>query len=175
MAITESSVANTSAPNVTRFPSRATYSYTLPDKEKNDHTVYNNYYYIRAREETKNGVQMAAEMYLDVLGRPMPRFVEQEVLGLLDAGIQPDMICAVLAYTGGAPRPSWVYARTVIEKQAAMGARTAEDFNGNVAKWRSSRQAGGKRVLQQRYEQRTYGPEMDGIPDDLMRDLLKVR
>lgn len=173
MAITASSITNTDSPNVTRFPSRATYSSFLPDKEKNDHTVYNNYYYIRAREHIENDVNLVeiAEMYHDVMGRPMPRFVEHEVMAMLQTGIQPDMVCAVLAYTGGAPRPSWVYARTVIEKQAGMGARTAADFHGNVGRWRSSRAAsGGKRVIEQQYEQRQCSADDDGIPADLLEE-----
>ena len=136
----------------------------IPTRTKNNNQTDNNYYYIRAREDTESGVQMVAEMYMDALGRPMPRYVEHEVLGLMEGGIAADMICAVLAYTMAAPRPSWVYARTVIERQAAMGARTAADFNGNVASWRTARAQPKAKPLQ--YEQREYGPEYDEIPPE---------
>lgn len=179
MAITESGYPqqhNHNMDNVSAFPSRANNLYSLPEIENNNRD-YNNNYYIRARENTENGVYLSeiGEMYHDVLGRPLPRFVANEVQAMLDGGIQADMICAVLAYTGGAPRPSWAYARAVIQKQAAMGARTAADFNGNVAQWREKKAAppapfgGGKRVVEQQYAQRRYDPaELDAIPEELL-------
>ena len=177
MAITESSVQSQETHNTVSFPSRATYLYSLPGRENNNQSQYNNYYYIRAREHTENDVNVVeiAEMYQDVLGRPMPRFVEREVLTMLDSGIQADMICAVLAYTGGAPRPSWVYARTVLEKQAAMGAHTAADFHGNVCRWRSNHAAeGGKRVIEQQYQQRPVDPRIDDIPEELLEEMRRI-
>ena len=177
MATTRSSICTpTEARNVVPFA--RTRANTPSPSENNgviQQTVYNNYYYTRAREDTKMVVQEISEMYLDTLARPMPRYVCQEVEQLMEAGIHPDMICAVLAYTAGAPRPSWGYARAVLEKQAAMGARTAADFHGNVSKWRQSRSTPReqpKRTIQQQYNQRTYDPaEFDGIPDDLMEEL----
>lgn len=145
-----------------------------PIRENNNHSDNNNYYYIRAREDITNGVEQVAEMYQDALGRRIPAFVVQEVLTLLSSGIQADMICAVLAYTAAAPRPSWIYARTVIEKQAAMGARTAADFNGNCSSWRAARarpkaeplQHGQRRVIEQAYGQRQYGTEYDEMDEE---------
>ena len=100
----------------------------------------NNYYYtrVRARGNTNLGMEMVIEMYQDTLGRPMPRYTQMEVQQLMESGVQPDMVCAVLAYTAGAPRPSWAYARAVLDKQVAMGARTAADFQGNVSSWRAA-------------------------------------
>lgn len=173
MTITGCSAQVQEPHNTVPFPTRVIYSSPFPEKEKDKQAEYNNYYYIRAREHTEKGVNVVeiAEMYQDVMGRPMPRFVEHEVLAMLDAGIQADMICAVLAYTGGAPRPSWVYARTVLEKQAAMGARTAAEFHGNVSKWRSSRAAGGKRVQEQQYQQRPADPQLDDVPEDQLAEM----
>lgn len=170
MATTASCVQN---------PCNTTNVYSFPEKKNNKHADNNNYYYIRAREDISLDVQMVAEMYLDTLGRPMPRFVLKQVLELFDAGIQPDMVCAVLAYTAGAPRPSWAYARAVIERQAAGGARTAEDFYGNVSSWRQKRaQAPGepRRIRDQQYEQRQYDrEELDGIPEDQLAEMEALR
>lgn len=177
-------IPNVGSPNVARFPTRAraTYLNALPDNVKAQGCEYNYYYYIRAREHIENDVQEIADMYLDIMGRPMPRFVLREVQEYMQNGIGADMISAVLAYTGGAPRPSWAYARAVIDKQAAMGARTAAEFNGNVSRWRASKVAPNpssaspapkaKRVIEQQYEQRHYDPEeLNAIPEDLLAEM----
>ena len=143
--------------------------YPFPEK-KNNNQANNNYYYTRAREDINLGVQMVAEMYYDTLGREMPRYIGHEVQGMIDAGIQPDMICAVLAYTAGAPRPSWAYARVVLEKQAQMGAKTAEQFHENIGKWRDSRSrqpcTNARPVQEHRYSQRPADPADDDIPPE---------
>lgn len=152
--------------------------YPFPEKKKNNQAYNNNYYYTRAREDISLGVQMVAEMYFDTLGREMPRFVGQEVQGMIDAGIEPDMICAVLAYTTGAPRPSWAYARAVIEKQAMQGAKTADQFHENVGKWRDSRSrqtsTNARPVQEQRYSQRPADPSMDEIPPDQLAEMERL-
>ena len=115
-------------------------------------------------------------MYYDTLGREMPRYIAHEVQGMIDAGIEPDMICAVLAYTTGAPRPSWAYARTVIEKQFLQGAKTAAQFHENIGKWRVSRAAKPntyvRPVQEQQYSQRVYDPdELDEIPEEQLAEM----
>ena len=181
MTITASSpTKDQQTPNVVPFTrARANSSSSLPEESVTQLSGYNNYYYTRAREDTT--LDVIAEMYLDTLGRPMPRYIQQEAEQLLASGIQADMICAVLAYTAAAPRPSWAYAKAVIEKQAAMGARTAADFHGNVSSWRQARatpkpapEQPKKRVLEQTYSQRQYGPEYDEIPEDQLKELKKL-
>lgn len=68
------------------------------------------------------------DAYEDVMGRPMPRFVQTEVEGMLRHGVALDMIKAVIEYTACAPRPSWAYARTVIIRNEERGITTAADF-----------------------------------------------
>lgn len=151
--------------------------YPFPDK-KNNQQSNNNYYYTRAREDISLGVQMVSEMYFDTLGREMPRFVGQEVQSMIDAGIEPDMICAVLAYTTGAPRPSWAYARAVIEKQAQMGAKTAAQFHENIGKWRDTRSrqtsTNARPVQEQRYSQRPADPTLDDIPPEQLAEMARL-
>lgn len=160
------------------------HSYPSQNLECKQASGDNNYYYtrVRAREETNLGLEMVGEMYLDTLGRPMPAYIQHEVLQLIDSGIQPDMVCAVLAYTAGAPRPSWAYARAVLDKQIAMGARTAADFQGNVSSWRDARAAAKvpplqarKRTVEQQYDQRHYDPkEYDDIPADQLEEMNRL-
>lgn len=154
-------------------------SNVIPYPDNKNSNTDNNYYYTHAHARELAEV---AEMYQDTMGRPLPRYTATEVLELIQSGIQADMICAVLAYTAGAPRPSWAYARAVIERQAAQGARTAADFRGNVSSWRQQRAAApgaaapgaaapAKRVIEQQYEQRTYSPEQYAeIPEELLRE-----
>lgn len=141
----------------------------IPEEIEN-HNQNNNYYYIRVRAREQIPPEMAeiCEMYQDVFDRPMARYYQKQALEYLASGIQADMICAVIAYTGGAPRPSWAYASAVIERQAAQGARTAADFRGNVSSWRSTRSAAPaaaapqpapKCVIEQCYNQRVYTQE----------------
>lgn len=148
---------------------------------------YNNYYntranacardtraYARAREALPDQLQEIAEIFADVFSRPLSPWYRQQVEGYLSSGVQPDMICAVIAYTAGAPRPSWAYASAVLDRQIAQGARTAADFQGNVSSWRNSRSAAApvKRVVEQQYGQREYKPgQFDDIPEDLLADL----
>ena len=132
MAITASSITNTDSPNVTQFPARDRQN-TLPDNvypisdTDHDNNNYNNRVRARAREMLK-----IHETYQDVLGRPMPRFVEQEVLGMIASGIEPAMIKDVLEYTACAPRPSWAYARTVILRNEEKGVTTALAFSQSL-------------------------------------------
>lgn len=141
----------------------------LPYPERNKTVADNNYYYIRAREEMNE----ISEMYFDVLGRPLPRYTANEIAGMLEAGIDAGLICAVLAYTGGAPRPSWAYAKAVIERQIAQGAKTAEDFHGNCTSWRQKRAVGAapaKTVVEQRFSQRPYDKSMDEFDPELLEE-----
>lgn len=98
----------------------------------------NNYYYTRAREDiTCDVMQELGEIYADVLGRDMPRFVARYLHQCMEHGAQADLLGAILEYTGGAPRPSWAYARAVIDRQMMRGARTASDFWHGVDEYRS--------------------------------------
>lgn len=181
MTTAQSSICNPNdSPNVVPFArTRVNTPSSTPNSDCTQQSEYNNYYYTHAREDITMDVQEISEMYLDTLGRPMPRFVLNQVQQLITAGIQPDMICAVLAYTAGAPRPSWSYAYTVIQRQAAMGAKTAADFHGNVNQWRQDRAAPKqysqpKRVIEQRYEQRTYDSSYNDIPADQLEEMNKL-
>lgn len=110
-------------------PATTTNVYTFPKENNtnlapNDHDNNNNNH-VRARAYAWEKVKDA---YQDVLGRPMPRFVEREITGLLHAGVELDMVLAVIEYTACAPRPSWAYARTVLIRNEERGIRTASDF-----------------------------------------------
>lgn len=78
--------------------------------------------------------------------------------------VEPSLICAALEYTAQcAPRPTWAYANATISRQAAMGSRTAEDFNAACAAYRQEHTAGYrpqfyKAQPKQQFSQREYNP-----------------
>lgn len=111
--------ASSAAPRVTPFPSRL--SETKQERDNNYNN--NNYTRTRARE-----ILQIDEVYEDVLGRKMPRFVEREILGMLADGAEPLLIRDVLEYTACAPRPSWAYARTVLYRTMERGIYTSLGF-----------------------------------------------
>jgi len=122
---------------------------------------------------------MLAEVYQDVLCRPMPHFVAAELAERMQAGAQPDMLAAILEYTGGAPRPSWAYARAVIDRQLARGTRTAAAFRAGVEQYRAARctqtAQPAKRVQEQQYSQRPYDPaEDDTLSPEQLAELARL-
>lgn len=117
-----------------------------------------NYYYKAQIEEA----------YTAIYGRKMPPVIRSQIRSLMAQGAMPDLIAAVIEYSAAAPRPSWAYARTVLERQLSMGTRTAEQFEAScmafrrkaavkAAAWR------GKILPEQNYSQREYGPECGGM------------
>lgn len=93
------------------------------DQHQQNNNNYNNNNHARAHAWAS-----MLEAYEDVMARPMPRFVQNEVEGMIKHGVGLDMIKAVIEYTACAPRPSWAYARTVIIRNEERGIRTATDF-----------------------------------------------
>lgn len=111
--------------NVTYFPSQTgIYS---SNTANHDHD-YNNNTRARAREMLE-----IDEAYEDVLGRKMPKFVANEVLGFLAEGVEPSLIRTVIEYTACAPRPSWAYARAVLYRSIEKGITTAGAFAYSLA------------------------------------------
>lgn len=105
------------------------------------------------------------DCYKSMLGHQASGNIQMQLLKHLES-VEPSLICAALEYTAQcAPRPSWAYANATITRQAAMGSRTAEDFNNACAAFRAQQkntyrpgfyQHSGKPVLAQQYSQRDY-------------------
>lgn len=132
MAITASSVPNTNSPNVTRFPERLRTHLTAHDDHNHDYNN-NNIACARAREEEarrNHEIKYGdfSQAYSDALSRPMPKFVEREIDGMIEKGIDSGLILAVIEYTAAAPQPSWAYARAVILRNWQRGINSEEDF-----------------------------------------------
>ena len=88
------------------------------------------------------------------------------MLSMVEQGAALDLIAAVIEYSASAPRPSWVYARTVLRRQMDIGTRTAAEFVTACSEYRrkaAERAAGPRRVAEQCYSQREYGPELAGM------------
>lgn len=133
MAITASSIPNTNSPNVTRFPERLRTHLTAHDDHNHDYNNNNNIACARAREEeTRHNHEIKygdfSQAYSDALSRPMPKFVEREINGMIEKGIASSLILAVIEYTAAAPQPSWAYARAVILRNWQRGINSDEDF-----------------------------------------------
>lgn len=113
-------------PNVTPFPMLN----NNQSRENHDYDYNNNH--ARARAYAREW-QKILDAYEDVLGRPMPKFVQRECEGFINQGMEPAMIKDVLEYTACAPRPSWAYARTVLYRSEEKGIRTAAGFQDSLA------------------------------------------
>ena len=117
--------------------------------------------------------------YFATYGRAIAPVVRTQMQAMMEQGAAPDLLAAVIEYSAAAPRPSWAYARTVIQRQMQQGTRTAAEFTAACAAYRqkaaqrarpdcwnaeqgyySSRP---KRVIEQQYPQREYSPEDGGM------------
>lgn len=111
-------------------------------------------------------------VYQQELGYPMPPAVQRQCARLLtESGCTAGLIAAVIEYTAvTAPRPSWPYARSVINAQLTAGVTTAEAFEAACNAFRAKRaRVGTKRLPEQSYTQRDYGPEVDGPSEEDIR------
>ena len=117
MATTASSVNN-----VSPFP-----MLECNNLETNNNNYNNNNNHVRA-----HAWEAILEAYEDVMGRAMPRFVQNEAANMIKHGVEPAMIRAVIEYTACAPRPSWAYARTVIIRNEERGITTASAFSESL-------------------------------------------
>ncbi len=82
-------------------------------------------------------LSLCLSAYQYTLGYPASRSVQIQLIKLLETDCA-SLICAVLEYTAAtAPRPSWPYARAVINKQLAMGNKSAEGFNAACERYRA--------------------------------------
>ena len=104
--------------------------------------------------------------YYATFGRAIAPVIQAQMLSMVEQGAALDLIAAVIEYSASAPRPSWAYARTVLRRQMDMGTRTAAEFVTACSEYRrkaAERAAGPRRVAEQCYSQREYGPELAGM------------
>lgn len=132
------------------------YNNNKPEESISCNQEYN--YYYKAQIE---------EAYTATYGRKMPPVIRSQIRSLMAQGAMPDLIAAVIEYSAAAPRPSWAYARTVLERQLSMGTRTAEQFEASCMAFRrkaAEKAASWRKILpEQNYSQREYGPEYGGM------------
>lgn len=181
MATTGCSTPAPAPTTIRQFPTRARAREDIPESDTDTRYIYNNIY-IRAREDTTALVQSC---FVHQLGYWPSTGAMEQLRQLMDEGAGADLVCAVLEYTAAtAPKPSWAYARTVLRKQLNAGVRTAEAFNAACEAYYAARAeaasaapaytpgyykgGGPKKVIEQQYSQRQYGPELDEIPADLL-------
>lgn len=76
------------------------------------------------------------ECYRSMLGYPAAPSVRLQMAKQLEIA-DPSLLCAALEYTAEhAPRPTWAYAKAVIDRQIILGSKTAADFNRACAAFR---------------------------------------
>lgn len=123
--------------NTITFPARAREDLNpleykdYPNRTEN-HDHDNNNYRVRVRAHARE-MNRIHDAYEDILGRSMPRFVEEEILGMIADGAEPSFIRAVIEYTACAPRPSWAYARAVIYRNMKKGVTHEGTFMASLA------------------------------------------
>ena len=71
----------------------------------------------RAREEDVNiALEEIAELYQDVLGRPIPRFLLKQLSLDILVGNQPEWYIFALKEAAAAPQPSWRYVEAIVRR-----------------------------------------------------------
>lgn len=158
-----------------------------------------NIYNTRARAREGDGTtanDIVEACYYTQLGYSPTPAIKGQIAQMMADGADHSLICAVLEYTAKtAPRPTWAYARSVIERQMVAGSRTADDFCQSVERYLaekqkkararvdcyrdgeyfSSRTQWGKRVIEQQYGQREYDPKAyDGLSPEQLAEMAKL-
>ena len=109
----------TSTDSVTTSMHTPYYNNNKPEESSSLSQDYN--YYYKAQIE---------EAYTAIYGRKMPPVIRSQIRSLMAQGAMPDLIAAVIEYSAAAPRPSWAYARTVLERQ--LESLAAHHYEGDL-------------------------------------------
>lgn len=87
----------------------------------------------RAREELER-------YYCDTFGAPKaPPVAVRQMDYALEQEMSPEVIMTAIDEAALAPRPSWAYARAIIQRLLAEGVRTPEEYAKRQAKFYSRR------------------------------------
>ncbi len=155
--------------------------------------IYNTRARTRVEENPDQETEIIKTAFYMALGYWPTPIIMQQVSAFLQSGIDAGLIAAVLRYTGEhAPRPTWAYARSVIDRKCRDGITTAAAFESSVAAWYAQRQmpvspspaAQGrgnriparrtKTVIEQQYDQRDYDPAVvDGLTPDEIAEAMR--
>lgn len=122
------------------------------------------------RSEFAETLEALGEYYCDTFDRTrVARIVEQDMLGYLQAGMQPEVIILALDDTGRAERPSWQYTLAILKRCQREGILTAEAWERQKEQRSGGRLRGAARNAPKNpalnYSQREYSPDWE--PDDL--------
>ena len=115
---------------------------TFPQEPYNNY--YNNNYLVDGISPKQDNNARAQDpgwlaiegAYFATYGRAIAPVVRTQMQAMLEQGAAPDLLAAVIEYSAAAPRPSWAYARTVIQRQMQQGTRTAAEFTAACAAYR---------------------------------------
>lgn len=111
-----------------------------------------------AREdELAEAMDMLEDAYADTFDRRPPRLVADEMEVYLAEGMEPVVIMWALDAAAAAPRPSWAYARAILNACAREGVKTAEDWQNRQNRWANRRKTRTRDALN--YPQRTYSED----------------
>lgn len=91
----------------------------------------------RTREE--QDLAAVARHYEACLGVRCPPPAMRQLAMYLHDGIEAAMLMQALEDASEAPRPSWAYARAIIEACIREGVTTIEDYYGRQISWRMGR------------------------------------
>lgn len=91
----------------------------------------------RARAHAREEVE---QYYCDTFGAPiMPPVAVRMIDYALERGMNPDVIMTAMDEAAQAPRPSWAYARAIIQRLLAEGVLTPEAYGRRQAQFYSRR------------------------------------
>ena len=89
----------------------------------------------RARAIMKLGVY-----YREVFGTAAcPPVAQREISYFLGRGMEEDVICEAMDEASLAPRPSWRYARAVLDRCLSEGVKTVDAYYERRARWENGR------------------------------------
>ena len=99
----------------------------------------------RAREAYEEQYMPAAEeealrtYWRKVIGNELPRSAHIDLIGYWMAQFEPELFLLVIDRTAAAPRPSWAYAKAILDRLLLSGIRTVEEWNEDNKRFRERR------------------------------------
>ena len=88
---------------------------------------------------TRARAKKVESYYRECFGLPCPPRAQREITWWIRDGVDPDMICEAMDEATMAPRPSWLYARAIVERCRAEGVRTIDAYYERQAAWQYGR------------------------------------
>lgn len=88
---------------------------------------------------TRARANMVENYYQECFGFRCPPRAEREIITWIRDGVDAEMIMEAMDEATMAPRPSWLYARAIVNRCIAEGVKTIGDYYDRSIKWQYRR------------------------------------